>query len=170
VSPEPGLSLLRLARGEIGAAARALETALAGIGEGRLERARLLPARVEVALANDDVQTARAAVAELEETAETYGTHALGAAAEHARGALELAEGNAEEAAARLASGQRLWLRVDAPYDAARAGELLAEAHVRRGDVAAGLLELRVAAASFEGLGAALDARRAAERLAQLSA
>ena len=169
VSPEPGLARLRLARGEVDAAARALETALAALGEGRLERARLLPARVDVALAHGDMADARAAVAELEETAETYGTPALGAAAEHARGALELAADNADEAAARLASGQRLWLRVDAPYDAARAGELLAEAHLHRGDAAAGILELRAAAAAFERLGATLDAQRASGRLAHLS-
>ena len=169
VSPEPGLSLLRLARGEVDTAARALETALAELGEGRLERARLLPARVEVALAKGDVTGARAAVAELEETAEAYGTAALGAAAEHARGALELASGNSDEAAARLASGQRLWLRVEAPYDAARAGELLGEAHLQRGDHESGLLELRAAAAAFERLGATLDAERTSGRLAELS-
>jgi tetratricopeptide (TPR) repeat protein len=170
VSPEPGLSLLRLARGEVEVAARALETALAALGEGRLERARLLPARVEVALANGDQADAEAAVAELEETAETYSTPALGAAAEHARGALELAAGNADEAVTRLTSAQRLWLRVDAPYDAARAGELLAEAHLQRGDSAAGILELRAAASAFDRLGATLDTRRAGARLAQLSA
>jgi tetratricopeptide (TPR) repeat protein len=169
-SPEPGLALLRLARGEVDAAARALETALAALGEGRLERARLLPARVEVALAKGDMADARAAVAELEETAETYGTPALGAAAEHARGALELATGNGDEAAARLASGQRLWFRVDAPYDAARAGELLAEAHLHRGDYDSGVLELRASAAAFERLGATLDAQRTTRRLVELSA
>jgi tetratricopeptide (TPR) repeat protein len=170
VSPEPGLSRLRLARGEASAAARALEDALAALGENRLERARLLPARVEIALTSEDLDAARAAVAELEETAETYGTQALGAAAEYARGALELAAGNADEAAARLASSQRLWLRVDAPYDAARAGEQLAEAHVLRGDAGAAVLELRAAISGFERLGATLDAERAANRLAQLSA
>ena len=169
VSPEPGLSLLRLTRGEVDAAASALETALAELGEDRLARVRLLPTRVEVALAKGDVTGVRAAVAELEETAEAYGTAALGAAAEHARGALELASGNADEAAARLVSAQRLWLRVEAPYDAARAGELLAEAYLNRGDHHAGLLELRAAAAAFERLGATLDAQRTSRRLAQLS-
>jgi hypothetical protein len=169
-SPEPGLSLLRLRRGEVEAAASALQTALAELGENRLARVRLLPARVEVALANGDIEGARAAVAELEETAEAYGTAAIGAAAEHARGALELASGNSDEAAARLVSGQRLWLRVEAPYDAARAGELLGEAHLRRGDQDAGLLELRAAGAAFERLGAILDAERTRRRIAELSA
>jgi hypothetical protein len=61
------------------------------------------------------LQTHGAAVAELEEIAECYGTAALSAAAEHTRGALELASGNADEAVAHLVSGQRLWLRVEPP-------------------------------------------------------
>jgi tetratricopeptide (TPR) repeat protein len=169
VSPEPGLSLLRLARGEGDAAAAALRSAVAGVGEDRLGRARLLPACVEVALANGDVAAARGAVGELEETAEVYGTPALCAIAEHARGALELVCGNADEAAAHLAAGQRLWRRAEAPYDAARAGELLAEAHLHQGDRDSGILELRAAVALFERLGATPDARRARHRLAQLA-
>jgi len=168
VSPEPGLSLLRLKRGDVDAAAKALQTALADAGEDRLARARLLPAMVEIALAQDDLAEARAAVAELEETAQRYGTQALAAAAEHTRGAVELANGNTEQAAARLLHGQRLWLRVEAPYDAARAGELLAEAHLHRGDHEAGILELRAATEAFDRLGANLDAQRTRHRLAQL--
>jgi tetratricopeptide (TPR) repeat protein len=169
VSPEPGLSLLRLKRGDVNAAANALQAALAEVSEDRLARARLLSPRAEIALANGDLAEARASVAELEETAKLYGTAALRAAAEHARGALELASGDADQAAARLASGQRLWHRVKAPYDAARAGELLAEAYLHRGDHDAGILELRAASAAFDRLGATLDAQRTNQRLTQLS-
>jgi len=148
VSPEPGLSLLRLKRGDLDAATKSLQAALAEVGEDRLARARLLSARVEIALATGDLADARAAVTELEETAQRYGTAALGAAAEHTRGALDLASGNTDEAAAHLASAQRLWLHVEAPYDAARAGELLAEAHLDRGARDPGILELRAAASA----------------------
>jgi tetratricopeptide (TPR) repeat protein len=168
VSPEPGLSLLRLRRGDVDAAAKALQTALADAGEDRLARARLLPAIVEIALTKGDLAEARAAVAELEETARRYGTPALAAAAEHTRGALELATGNTEQAAARLLYAQRLWLRAEAPYDAARAGELLAEAHLHAGDHDGGILELRAATEAFDRLGANLDAQRTRHRLAQL--
>jgi tetratricopeptide (TPR) repeat protein len=169
VSPEPGLSLVRLKRGDVHAAANALQTALAEVGADRLARARLLSARVEIALATEDIAGARTAVAELEETAERYRTAALRAAAEHARGAVELASGNEDQAATRLVSAQRLWLRVEAPHDAARAGELLAEAYLRRGDHDAGILELHAAAAAFDRLGATLDAQRTNHRLGQLS-
>ena len=169
VSPEPGLSLLRLKRGDLVVAAAALHSALTEVGDDRLARARLLSVRVEIALAKGDLADARAAVTELEETAHRYGTAALGAAAEHARGALELASGNVDQAAAHLASAQRQWLRVEAPYDAARAGEQLAEVHLERGHHDAGILELRAAVSAFDRLGATLDSQRAGHRLAQVS-
>src|SRR5262249_48535542 len=165
VSPEPGLSLLRFKRGDVDAAANALRSALVEIGEDRLARARLLPAQVEVVLAKGRVEDARAAVVELEETAERYGTLALAAAAEHARGALELATENSDAALAHLASAQRLWLRCGARYDAGRTGELHADAQLRRGDHDAAVFELRAATAAFERLGALLDAERTRQRM-----
>jgi tetratricopeptide (TPR) repeat protein len=168
-SPEPGLSLLRLERGDTDMAATALDSALSELGDDPLARARLLSACVEIALAKGDSADARTAIAELEETAQRYGTAALDAAAKHNRGALELASGDVDQATARLASAQRLWLRVEAPYDAARAGELLAEAHLKRGYHDTGLLELRAAAATFDRLGAKLDAARTTRRLGELT-
>ena len=170
VAPEPGLSRLRLARGEAASAAAGIETALAGAGKAPLARARLLPTRIEIALAAGDAATARTAVAELEETAELYGTAALAALAEHARGALELAAGETAAAASRLASAHRLWQRIEAPYDAARSRSLLGEAYLAQGDRDSCLLELRAARTAFERLGARLDAERAANRIAALAA
>jgi tetratricopeptide (TPR) repeat protein len=166
VSPEPGLALLRLARGELASAATGLETALAGLGGSPLARARLLPAKAEAALAAGDLDSARDAVGELEEVAELYGTPALQAAAEQARGGLELAAGEAATAVSHLASAQRLWQRVQAPYDAARARFLLGEAYFALGDQDSFILELRAALSSFERLGAGPDAKRAEERMA----
>ena len=56
--PQPGLALLRVAQGEAEAAAGALRRALAETAEP-LQRAVLLPAYVEVALAQDQVDDAR---------------------------------------------------------------------------------------------------------------
>ena len=168
VSPEPGLALLRLARGEPAAAAAGLQTALGALGESRLARARILPTKVEVALVVGDLDAARAAASELEQTAEAYGTPALAAAAEQARGGVELSAGDTAEAERRLASALRLWQRVKAPYDAARARLLLAEAHLARDDRDSALLELQLAYAAFERLGACLDAERIKARLKRL--
>lgn len=99
-----------------------------------------------------------------------YDKPAITATAEHARGALELADGNHSEAARRLQSALRLWQRLDAPYDAALARSLLAEAHLARCDRDSCLLELEAASASFERLGARIDRKRAADRIAALAA
>jgi hypothetical protein len=167
-TPQPGLSLLRLACGEVAAAASSIVSALADTSLDRLARSRLLPAQVEIALAAGDVATARAAVAELAETAAAYETPALAAAAEHARGELELSTGAGAEAAARFVSAVRLWQRAGAPYEAARARASLAEAHLASGNHEAVVLELTAAQSAFSRLGALPDLERMRARLAAL--
>ena len=77
----------------------------------RLQRARLLPAAVEIALAAGDVAEAATRLDELAEIAADFGTEVLGAMAAHARGAVELAEGGRtrrwNRCGARSASGTR---------------------------------------------------------------
>ncbi len=159
-APQPGMSLLRLARGDAAAARSSIETALRDASLDRLGRAQLLPSYVEITLATGDDGAARTAVAELEEIAELYGMPALGAAASHARGELELATGNADEAAARLQSAYRLWYTVEAPYEAARSRAALADAHLKRGDLESASMELNAAISMFERLGALPDLER----------
>jgi tetratricopeptide (TPR) repeat protein len=166
--PQPGMSLLRLERGDAAAARSSLETAFRDPSLDRLGRARLLPSSVEIALAIGDDSAARTAVAELEEIAELYGMPALGAASAHARGELELATGNADEAVARLQSAYRLWQTVDAPYESARSRAALADAHLKQGDLEACALELNAASSMFERLGALPDLERARSRLSEL--
>jgi class 3 adenylate cyclase len=163
--PQPGLSLVRLAEGNVDAAATMINRALAQESLDRLARARLLPAQVEIAVAAGDLETARLAADELGPIAEAYGTPALQASAACARGAVQLAEGDAVAACESLRRGWRLWQEVDAPYEAARARVLLAAAYRDEGDAEAATLELRAARSAFERLGATPDARRAAELL-----
>jgi class 3 adenylate cyclase len=163
--PEPGLSLLHLARGETDAAATRIRTALADESLGPLIRAKLLPAQVEIALAAGHAEAARAAAQELESIAASYGTPALRAHAEAARGAVSLDEGDGDNAVRRLRLACRLWQEVDAPYETARVRMLLAEAYRACGDTAAARLEIGSARATFERLGADIDARRAVQRL-----
>jgi hypothetical protein len=168
LTPQPGLSLLRLALGDADAASSSIEAALANPALDPLARARLLPAKVEIAIANGDLANAREAVAELEETAGLFELPALNAVAAHARGELQLASLDADEAATRLESAHRLWHKLDAPYECARAQALLAEAHLLRGDRVSGHLDLAAAHSAFDRLGATPDAERMRERLAKL--
>ena len=157
--PEPGRSLLLLTRGKQAAALasirRALTDDLPPIG-----RARLLPALVEIALENDEVDEADAAARELRETAMRYDTAALHAAAALADGAVALARGDADGAVRPLRRALRLWQETRARYEAARTRVLLARAYEASGDADGAMHELGRAGSVFDQLGARIDAQR----------
>jgi DNA-binding NarL/FixJ family response regulator len=160
--PQPGLALLRLAQGHIGAASASIRAALAAEGRDRLARARLCAAQVEIALAAGEIEAARLASDELEETAIIYRSSGLEAAAPTARGAVLLAEGRPAEALQALRLACLRWQRLTAPYEAARVRLLLARAYDALGNQDAAALELDAAEAVFTRLGATLDAKRVA--------
>jgi class 3 adenylate cyclase len=166
--PQPGRALLKLAQGEVQAALKSIERALADESLERLQRAYLLPARVEIGLAAADIEGARSAADELEAIASDCGSSALLASALVTRGALQLSEGQTTAAAGSLRRGCRLWQEVGAPYEAARARVLLAEAYRAEGDEGAAEFELQAGQSSFERLGALLDTRHVAGLLADL--
>ena len=154
--PQPGLALLRLAQGRTADARSAIRGALSATTD-RLNRARLLPAAMEIALAAGDNEDARRASAELEAIAAGFGTEVLGAMAAHARGAVELADGRPEAALEPLRRAFRVWHEVGAPYIAARLRVLIARACRAHGDRDTATLELDLAREVFERLGAATD-------------
>lgn len=157
--PQPGLALLRLAQGRTDAAAAAIRRVVSATS-GRLERTKLLPAHIEIMLAVGDTQEARAACRELGEIAESFDTGVLGAMAAHARGAVELAEGDARAALGSLRQACQVWQHVDVPYLAARVRTLMGLACRVLGDDDGCGLELAAARAVFERLGAAPDIAR----------
>ncbi len=163
--PQPGLALVRLAQGQTAEASAMMRRALAEPDSNRLARARLLPAQVEITLAMGDSEAALAAVEEMEGIAATYGTSVLRALAGCARGALQMAEGEAAAALGSLRQSLRLWQEIDAPYEGARARVAMAAAYRASGDDASARLELDAALSAFERLGAALDTRRVRELL-----
>ncbi len=162
--PQPGIALLRLARGQIDAARSSIGTALADSGDP-FDRARLLPARVEIALAAYDVTEAREAAEELGRTAEAVGAPMLHAAAHQALGATLTYEEDAAAAIAELRKAVRAWTEADAPFEAAQARRWLAVAYRAGGDEASAVLELGSAKAAFESLGAVRDAERCEEMI-----
>ena len=154
--PQPGLALLRLAEGDRTAAASATRRTV-GATRDRLARTRYLPAHVEIMLAVGDLQEARLASRELEETAAVVGTDVLGAIAAHARAAVHLAEGEPHAVLdpARRAFG--VWQQLGAPYLAARLRVLMARACIALRDTEGARLELQCASEVFERLGAVPD-------------
>lgn len=157
--PQPGLAQLRLAQGNVAAAASAIRRAMGEATES-LKRAGLLPAHVEIMLAVGDVDEARNACPELEEIAATYESGMLAALAAHSRGAVSLAEGDARAALVSLRQAARMWQELEAPYEAARARALVGWACRSLGDDDAAELELEAARAVFTELGAAPDLAR----------
>jgi tetratricopeptide (TPR) repeat protein len=152
--PVPGLALVRLAEGKIDVARALIDRAVADRPEGSLERARLLPASVQIALAAGEVDLARAAAAELAAIAGRYGSTALQASAAQARGAVQLAESATDEAVPTLRRACKLWQEVQLPYETATTRLLLAGAYRAKGYSEDAELERQAAMSTFKGLGA----------------
>jgi DNA-binding CsgD family transcriptional regulator len=162
--PEPGMSLLRLARGRVDQALPAVRRVLEEAADP-ITRSRLLPACVEVLLEAEDVGAARAAADELAGIAAQLDAPYLHALAAHASGAVLLAEGDPRAALTPLRRAHRSWRDLDAPHPAARVRLLIAIACRKLGDSASAELEFAAARGVLEELGAAPDL----ERLARLA-
>lgn len=151
LDPQPGLALLRLAEGDTAAAVASISRACSEI-QGGLERARLLPAQVEILLAAGERSAAAEAARELDGIAEHHGIPALDASAEQARGAVLLAEGDALAALASSRQACRVWRHFEVPYEEARALLLIARCCRMLGDEATAALECDAACRIFARL------------------
>jgi DNA-binding CsgD family transcriptional regulator len=159
LTPQPGWALLRLAQGNEHPAAAAIRRVM-GETTDRLARAGVLPAYVEIMLAVGDVDEARSACRELGQIAEAYESAMLHATAAQARGAVELAAGEAATALVDLRRAWQAWQALEAPYEAARARVLVGQACKALGDEDAFVLELDAARSTFGELKAAPDVTR----------
>jgi len=159
-SPEPGLAQLRLAQGQVEAAAAMIRRALGEAGDRRT-RASLLEASVDIALAAGDAAAAREAVVDLRSIAKAFGAQLLEAIAERADGAVLLAMGEAAAALTPLRRSFAAWKTLDAPYEAARVRVLIGLACRTLEDADTAALELESACRTFRQLGAAPDLARA---------
>jgi class 3 adenylate cyclase len=130
-------------------------------------------AQVEVAIAAADLKTARAALDELEQIVDAYKiggrrAPAFDATVHVASGRIKLAEGDSEGATRCLQRARDGWQKVGAPYETAQARMSLGLAFRRLGDEHAATAELEAALATFERLGAKLDAERVKELLGRV--
>jgi DNA-binding CsgD family transcriptional regulator len=152
--PQPGLSLLRLSQGRIAAAATSIRRAL-GATKDPFQRARLLPAYVDILLAGGgDIDEARVASGELVALAAHFSSAVLRALADHATGATELAAGNPLAGLEILRRACKAARELNLPYLAARVRALLARCCRALGDEEGSMLEASAATAAFEQLGA----------------
>ena len=159
--PHPGLALLRVAQNRVDLATAATRRVIS-VTTDPLQRTKCLPAHVEILLAASEIAEAREAAEELGALADRYGMDVLKAMAQHAKGAVALAEGDARGAIQALRSAQEVWQRIGAPYLSARIRLLVAGAFRALGDEDGAALELDAASKVFVQLGAAPDVRAAA--------
>jgi pimeloyl-ACP methyl ester carboxylesterase/tetratricopeptide (TPR) repeat protein len=152
--PQPGLALMRLAEGRSEAARSMIERALIELGSTALDRAKLLPALIEIRLACGELDTAAEGVAELETIVTTYTSAALSASAALARGRVELARGQAGQAMLHLRRACRIWTEIDLPIDLAQTRLLLSRAYSALGNADEAELEERTAQAAMDRVGA----------------
>jgi DNA-binding CsgD family transcriptional regulator len=157
--PQPGFALMRLAQGRTEAATAAIRRLESETSE-RTRRTNLLPGYVEIMLAADDLEAASAACEELGSLAEGAVGEELKATAAWARGAIELARGDARAALPPLRAAGDVWRRFEAPYETARVRELIGQACQELGDEDSARLELDAARSTFAALGASPDLAR----------
>jgi DNA-binding NarL/FixJ family response regulator len=157
--PQPGLAQLRLAQGQVDAAAAAIRRVLDEATD-RAARSKLLAAYVEIVLAAGDVHAAHAASDELARLADDLAAPLLGAVAAHAQGAVLLGEGDARAALQALRRAWTAWQDLDAPYEAARVRVLIGLACRQLGDQDSAEMELDAARWVFRQLEAAPDLAR----------
>jgi len=157
--PQPGLSLLRLAEGQIDAAAAAIRRVVSEAGYrqgGDAGRALggVLGPYVEIMLACNDLRSAREGADELARLAADADVPFLVAASAQASGCVLLAEGDANAALAALRRAWKSWQDVEASYESARVQALIGKACLELGDADTAHEHLEAARAVFERLGA----------------
>ena len=151
--PQPGLSLLRLAQGQIDAAAASIRGVLLDTRRPSA-RARMLGAAVDILIAAGDIDTARAVATEFAELASAFDAPLLSAASAHATGAVRLAENDIAGAATALQRASEIWRNLAIPYEEAHTSLLMATVCARRHDQDGCRLALETARRLFKALNA----------------
>jgi DNA-binding CsgD family transcriptional regulator len=157
--PMPGLALLDLARGAPAAAAVGIDRSLREAAQP-FQRPGRLAAAVDIHIAVDDLDAARAAADELRAIAAGSRSEVLGAMAEQAVGSALLAAGSADEAIPHLRAAGVVWQRLKMPYEGARAAALLGRACAALGDHTSADVSFDHARDVFRSLGAVHDLGR----------
>jgi DNA-binding CsgD family transcriptional regulator len=158
-SPQPGLALLRLAQGQIEAAAGAIRREVAESGDVA-NRAKLLGACVEIMLAIGDGETARGVADQLAAVAAALDAPMLNAARDQAVGAVLLAEEDPRGAIEALRRACSTWQSFEIPYEVARTRVLIGRCCRELGDEDTAQMEFDAAARVFRQLGAEPDIAR----------
>jgi hypothetical protein len=162
-SAQPGLALLRLAQGEAAAAATMISEEIAHPFElpwkerppmGELRLVPLLAAQAEIASTTGQSTVAAAAAARLAEIADTYPSQSLRAEALLAQARSALLRNDLETCKSAATNAAAVYAEIGAPFDAAVARTVLAQARHLDGNPEGASMEWRAARAVFLEFGA----------------
>jgi hypothetical protein len=162
-SPHPGLALLRLAEGDVAAAAALVADAIEHPIEvpwkerppfGDLRLAPLYDAQAEIAAVAGDAPTLSVAAAALRDVAERFPSSGLAASAALATAREALLAGDTDAAIHTSSGAVAAWADLGAPYETAGARVVLGHAHELAGSPGRARMEWQAALAGFTGFGA----------------
>ena len=151
--PQPGEALLRCQLGEDAAAWNDLRMRM-DAEQDAINRVRLLPAAVEIALARDRVDEADKYCSELEEGAEKFDSQGFRAWALQARGTVLVKQGRAADALPVLQDALRRYRNSQCRYEMAQVYEWMAQARQATGDAAGAASDTASAESIYQQLGA----------------
>lgn len=151
--PQPGEALLRCHLGEADAAATDLRMRM-DAEQDEINRLRLLPAAVEIALARGNLDEADRYCAELEAGAEKFDSPGFRAWARHTRGAVLVKQGREAEALPILQDALRRYRSTQCRYEMAQVYEWMSLARQGAGDAAGAAADTVNAEAIYQQLGA----------------
>ena len=155
-NPQPGLSLLRLAQGDVSGAVVAISALLDEVIPPK-SRCGILAAAVEIFIAADEIPRAREASDELTSLARSIDSPYLHALSALCDGAVRLTEGDTRAAIPALRVALKFWQELDAPYDVARTRVMLAQCFRAINDQTSATMEIEAATRAFSQLGATQD-------------
>ena len=173
-SPQPGLALLHLARGDADLAATSIADAIDHPVDipskerppfGPLRLAPLWDAQAEIAYVRGDRDTLAHAAGALETVSRRYSSPMLRASSLLADGRLALLDGQTEEAVQSAVLAVAEFHRLGAPFEAATARLVVADAYAANGQAAQAAFERRTARDAYESFGAGLWAQRVDQRI-----
>jgi DNA-binding CsgD family transcriptional regulator len=151
--PQPGEALLRCQLGEAGPAANDLRIRIDSEHDP-INRVRLLPAAVEIALARDRVDEADQYCSELEAAAEKFDSPGFRAWALQARGEVLVKQGREGEALPLLQDALRRYRNTQCRYEMALVYDAMSQARRACGDTAGAQSDTSSAESIYQQLGA----------------
>jgi len=152
----PGLARLRLAQNKADMANAIIRRMAEHLREPA-RRALFLDAWVEIAIAANDLDSARTAAHELASLSERINFPFVRALRSRNAGALLLADNKPGAALSELEQSRALWHDLRVPYEIARVRCLMARAYRKLGDEDSAAIEFAEAQRTFENLGASID-------------